>query len=80
MAFQVVDDILDIESSTEVLGKTNGADQALGKATYPALIGLTESKQLARTLYQQAIASIDTIGDNNQLLIELASLVVNRVN
>lgn len=78
LAFQVVDDILDIEASTETLGKTSGADQALGKSTYPALLGLGESKELAQNLYQQAIESIAAISDNKGLLLELAALVVNR--
>ena len=88
LAFQVVDDILDIESSTEKLGKTSGADIALGKATYPSLIGLDGSKKMAQKLYQQAIASIATIRDNTspvndkelgnktKLLSDLADLVV----
>lgn len=78
LAFQVIDDVLDIEGSTETLGKTSGADQALGKSTYPAIIGLEQSKQLAQKLYQQAIASIASIGDNTVLLGELANLVVKR--
>ncbi len=91
LAFQVVDDILDIEASTEQLGKQSGADQALGKSTYPALIGLDESKQLAQSLYHQAIDCINTISDNKELSIddelnnnplsllkELAELVVKR--
>ncbi|NNC99699.1 MAG: geranyl transferase [Gammaproteobacteria bacterium] len=78
LAFQVVDDVLDIESSTEVLGKSNGSDLALGKSTYPALIGLKESKELAQNLYQQAIASLASIGDNSAHLADLAALVVNR--
>jgi len=92
LAFQVVDDILDVEASTEELGKTSGADIALGKATYPALIGLDRSKKMAEKLYQQAIASIATISDNTsplnrhatlnstQLLRNLADLVINRKN
>lgn len=78
LAFQVIDDVLDIESTTEQLGKPNGADQALGKSTYPELMGLDASKQLAKTLYQDAIASISVIGDNSAQLVELATLVVNR--
>ena len=93
LAFQVVDDILDIESSTEELGKPSGADIALGKSTYPALIGLEESKQLAENLYRNAIDCVNTISDNTQLaendeldkvtrkfqlLHELAELVVSR--
>lgn len=78
LAFQVVDDVLDIESSTEQLGKTSGADLALGKSTYPALIGLDESKKLATKLYHQGVASLAVIGDNSALLVELADLVIKR--
>ena len=78
LAFQVVDDILDIEASTETLGKTKGADQNLGKATYPAIIGLESSKKLAQKLYQEAIESISSISDNTLLLTGLANLVVTR--
>ena len=78
LAFQVVDDILDVESSTEILGKSSGVDEALGKSTYPSLIGLKESKDLAENLYQSAIASIAGIGDNAGQLAELAELIVKR--
>ena len=78
LAFQVVDDVLDIQSSTEELGKPSGADQALGKSTYPALIGLQESIKLSQNLYQQAIETLSSIGDNTRMLQELATLVVNR--
>ncbi len=78
LAFQVVDDILDIESSTHQLGKPSGSDQALGKSTYPALIGLDESKRLAENLYKAAIASLDTIGDNTEALRHLAKLILRR--
>ncbi len=78
LAYQVIDDILDVESSTEILGKPSGSDQAHKKSTYPSLIGLEASKELAQNLYQSAIASAATIGDNSEHLIELAALVVNR--
>lgn len=78
LAFQVVDDILDIESTTEELGKPRGSDEAMGKSTYPALIGLEASKQLAENLYQESIASIASISDNTRLLEDLAKLVVKR--
>jgi len=80
LAFQVMDDVLDIESSTEQLGKNSGSDQAQGKSTYPELMGLEESKKLAQTLYQEAVVSIASIGDNTQHLIEIADLVVNRIS
>lgn len=78
LAFQVVDDILDIESSTEELGKPSGSDVEMGKSTYPALIGLQESKNLATILYKESMVSIAAIGDNTLLLEDLAKLVVNR--
>jgi len=78
LAFQVVDDILDIESSTEELGKPNGSDLEMGKSTYPALIGLQESKKLATKLYKDSIVSIASIGDNTRLLEDLSELVVKR--
>jgi farnesyl diphosphate synthase len=78
LAFQVVDDILDIESSTEELGKPSGSDVEKGKSTYPALIGLQQSKKLAQNLYQESIVSIAAISDNTLLLKDLAKLVVER--
>jgi geranylgeranyl pyrophosphate synthase len=80
LAFQVMDDVLDVESDTQQLGKQAGADNALGKSTYPELLGLNASKQLAQTLCQDAIDCISSIGDNTQHLVELAALVVNRTH
>lgn len=95
LAFQVVDDVLDITSSTEELGKTSGADVALGKSTYPALIGLENSKNLATKLYQVSMDCLQAIGDNRELsksnqldkkhsklglLAEIAELVVQRTH
>ena len=78
LAFQVVDDILDIEASTEELGKTSGADIDLGKVTYPSLIGLDASKQLAKNLYNESIKNIHEIGENTELLSQIAELVISR--
>ena len=78
LAFQVVDDILDIEASTEELGKTSGADIDLGKVTYPSLIGLDASKQLAKNLYNESIKSIHEIGENTELLSQIAEFVISR--
>jgi geranylgeranyl pyrophosphate synthase len=78
LAFQVVDDILDIESSTQELGKPSGSDVENGKSTYPAIIGLQKSKKLAQTLYQESIVSIAAISDNTSLLEDLAKLVIER--
>lgn len=58
LAFQIVDDILDIEGKTEILGKTAGKDAKKMKVTYPSLIGIEESKQLAANLVETACARI----------------------
>lgn len=77
LAFQVRDDILDIESSTEKLGKTQGADLAHDKATYPALLGLDQAKQLAERLYTEAINAL-TLFDNPEPLQAMAAEIVKR--
>ena len=78
LCFQVQDDILDIESSTEVLGKTQGADQALNKPTYPALMGLEPAKAYAQQLRDEAIAALDGFSDKAWALRELANYIVSR--
>lgn len=80
LAFQVRDDILDVEGETEHLGKKAGADQALGKSTYPAIIGLEASHDHAKQLYDQAISEISIFGEEADLLRELAELTVSRSN
>ncbi|AWN16345.1 polyprenyl synthetase family protein [Salinisphaera sp. LB1] len=77
LAFQVRDDVLDIESSTEKLGKTQGADIAHHKATYPALLGLDAAKALAERLYTEATAALD-IFDNAEPLRAIAAEIVKR--
>jgi farnesyl diphosphate synthase len=77
LAFQVVDDILDVESDTETLGKPVGSDEGLNKLTYPVLLGLDASKQYAQDLHDEAIASLAAFSDN-ALLVELAANVVKR--
>ena len=80
LAFQIQDDILDVEGSTEALGKTQGADQALGKPTYPALLGLDESRRRALALHDQGIAAIEPFGESAALLKRLASYIVKRTS
>lgn len=77
LAFQVRDDVLDIESSTEKLGKTQGADIAHHKATYPALLGLDQAKQLAEQLYTEATAAL-ALFDNPEPLRAIAAEIVKR--
>lgn len=80
LAFQVKDDILDVEGSTEVLGKTQGSDQALNKNTYPSLLGLDASKEKAEALHQKALDSLDRFGDEANLLRDLSDYVIHRKN
>jgi farnesyl diphosphate synthase len=78
LAFQVVDDILDVEGSTEVLGKTAQADQALDKPTYPALLGLEGARQRARELHEAALASLADCGAEADPLRWLSAYIVER--
>jgi len=77
-AFQVVDDILDVEESSAALGKTAGKDQAQRKATYPALYGLEKSHQMARELATRAIGELAPYGERAARLRELAEFLVLR--
>lgn len=78
LAFQIVDDILDVEGSTQTLGKTAGADRARHKPTYPAVMGLAEAKVRARELHQSALESLRALGDNGRTLADLAGFVIAR--
>lgn len=77
-AFQVVDDILDVEESSEALGKTAGKDQAQQKATYPALYGLEKSRAIAADLEAKALRELDCYGDRASNLRALAKYLVAR--
>lgn len=78
LAFQIVDDILDVVSDTETLGKTQGADIARDKPTYPSLLGLEGARKHARDLHGEAIASLDLINNDLTELRLIADYVVNR--
>lgn len=78
LAFQVQDDVLDVVSSTETLGKTQGADIALNKPTYPALLGLEAAQQKATDLIDHALAELSDLPYNTQTLTDLAQFVVQR--
>jgi farnesyl diphosphate synthase len=78
LAFQIRDDILDVESDTETLGKPQGSDQASNKATYPALLGMDEAKRHANELHQEAIDSLSHWGDAAQPLRDLAGYIIQR--
>ena len=77
-AFQVTDDILDVEESSAALGKTAGKDVAQQKATYPAVYGLERSHEIANELATKGIAELDSYGDRAARLRELAEYLVLR--
>ncbi len=78
LAFQVQDDILDIESDTDTLGKQQGADLELNKPTYPALLGLQGAKQKASELHSEAIAALTSFGEAADQLRGLADYIIQR--
>jgi len=78
LAFQVIDDILDVTQSTEQLGKTAGKDEAVDKSTYPSILGLEKSKKEAARLTKKSLAAIDTLGKNARRLKEIASYMLER--
>ncbi|WP_104401958.1 (2E,6E)-farnesyl diphosphate synthase [Vibrio penaeicida] len=80
LAFQVQDDILDIISDTETLGKPQGSDQELNKSTYPSLLGLEGAQKKAQELLTEALGTLEAIPYNTQLLEEFARYVVERKN
>ena len=80
LAFQVHDDILDETSSTDVLGKTQGKDKQTQKATYPALIGLKASQQLARDLYNDAISNLSDFDEQANHLRHIAEFTISPVS
>jgi len=77
-AFQVVDDLLDVEESSATLGKTAGKDQAQKKATYPALYGIEKSRAIAAELEAKALADLDAFGARAVRLRQLAEFLVAR--
>ncbi|TDF39798.1 (2E,6E)-farnesyl diphosphate synthase [Alteromonadaceae bacterium M269] len=78
LAFQVRDDILDVVSDTEILGKPQGSDIALNKSTYPDLLGLEGAQDFAQELYQQALQALASLPYNTQVLESFAGYIVNR--
>ncbi|WP_407332407.1 (2E,6E)-farnesyl diphosphate synthase [Enterovibrio sp. 27052020O] len=80
LAFQVQDDILDIISDTETLGKPQGSDLAAEKSTYPALLGLEGAQEKAALLYQEALQALDAIPYNTEQLELFARYIVERNN
>ncbi len=78
IAFQIKDDVLDVEGETHVIGKPAGSDERLGKATYPGLFGLDRSRQRCNELLDGALQHLDTFGDGALPLRWLARFIVER--
>ena len=80
IAFQIIDDILDITSDTKTLGKTSGKDKEQKKGTYPMIIGIEQSKEIAENLISEAKAELKNIPLKTQILSDLSEYVINRIN
>ena len=78
LAFQVQDDILDVEGSSEKLGKPAGSDEALGKNTFPAKLGITGAKQELEMLHDNALQALARLPYNTDSLIAFSELLVKR--
>jgi len=78
LAFQVIDDILDVTQSSETLGKSAGKDVAAEKATYPAVVGLEESRKVAKRLTEEAHRSLQPFGQKSEVLHGIADYLLDR--
>ena len=78
LSFQIKDDILDEESDTQTLGKTQGKDHDNNKPTYPALLGMNGAKEKAQELHEEALAALEPFGPAGGLLRELSLYIINR--
>ena len=77
-AFQIADDLLDVQSTTKDMGKETGKDAAASKQSFPACVGVEQSIAAARASVAEAIASVAPFGDNAASLRELVEFVVSR--
>ncbi|REL36452.1 (2E,6E)-farnesyl diphosphate synthase [Thalassotalea euphylliae] len=80
LAYQVQDDIIDITSTQEQLGKPKGSDIEANKSTYPALLGLANAQQKAETLYQESLQALATLPYNTDTLADFATFIVRRTH
>jgi geranylgeranyl diphosphate synthase type II len=78
LAFQVADDILDETGAASITGKDAGRDRALGKATFPALLGLEGAKDRARAVAAESVAALERAGVHDEMLLALARFAVER--
>lgn len=79
LAFQIRDDILDVEGETEVIGKTQGSDIAQDKPTYPALVGMDNARQQAKELHEDAMESIEPLDERADTLRDISSYIIERI-
>jgi len=80
LAFQIIDDILDVTQTTAKLGKTAGKDQATAKATYPAIVGLEKSRKIAKKLTDKAFAALKPFGGKATALEAITEYLLKRSN
>jgi farnesyl diphosphate synthase len=80
LAFQIADDLLDVEGDTATLGKTAGKDEAAGKSTFVSLLGLDRARDQARMLADQAVRHLDVFDEKADLMRDVARFVVERKN
>ena len=78
MAFQIIDDLLDLDSNAEVLGKSVGKDDRAGKLTYPSLLGSEAARQKVRQLSEQAASALKPLGMRGKKLLSLAQMLAQR--
>ncbi len=78
LSFQIADDILDVSASSEQLGKTAGKDEQASKVTYPAVIGLEKSKEIAKRFADEALAALEPFGKKAKILRQLTKALLQR--
>ncbi len=78
LGFQIADDILDVCGTSEQLGKTSGKDARQGKQTYPAVVGLEKSRELAEKIADEAVAALRPFGEKAEMLRRLVEALLNR--
>ncbi|MGQ0543045.1 MAG: polyprenyl synthetase family protein [Blastocatellia bacterium] len=80
LLFQITDDLLDITQKTEILGKTAGKDIASGKATYPSIYGVEETKIFMENIHGEAIRTLDRMPERSDTLLRIADFVLERTS